>query len=706
MTARLALAAALLAGGCASAPPVAPAPPAVSFEKKMAAILQLEDQRMLKVEPPPAPVVAVPPKRGRVTVPPPPFTPDLGALLSDADPRIRRRAALAIGRVGLREGLAPLAGTLADADADVRAMAAFAIGLLGDASAAPQLTPALNDPSPLVRGRAAEALGLVGARDAAAAIGQMAAAYGRSPAVTALPPDEESLPVAPEAEAFRLGLFALVRLRAYEPLAAAALDPSGRPVAAWWPVAYALQRVNDARALPALRQMLTAPGKYTPAFAARGVGALKDAASLDALVALLDGPRTPFEVKVQAIRAIAQVNDRRGGAALARVLTQSPLDPNLQIEATTAAGALKAAEALPIVQDLLTDPWPALRIAALRAAAAIDQENFLLVLSSLDADPHWTVRAALADVLATLAPEVGLARVHAMLQDEDKRVLPAVARALVRLRAPDAATVVLTHLKDADFAVRAGMAALAGEMKPAGGAEALREAYRAGLPDSAFEARAAALAALAEFGAGEALETLKAALADKDWAVRLRAVALLAKLEPAADYRAAIRPAPGTPGVAYDDPQLIAPSFSPHVFIETAKGTIEFELAVLDAPQTAGNFMALARRGFFNGLQVHRVVPNFVMQDGDPRGDGEGGPGYSIRDELNDRPYLRGTVGMALSGPDTGGSQFFITHSPQPHLDAKYTVFGHVVNGMDVVDRIQQGDTIQRIRVWDGKAMQ
>ena len=114
--------------------------------------------------------------------------------------------------------------------------------------------------------------------------------------------------------------------------------------------------------------------------------------------------------------------------------------------------------------------------------------------------------------------------------------------------------------------------------------------------------------------------------------------------------------------------------------------------------------MALARKGLLNGQQVHRVVPNFVMQDGDPRGDGEGGPGYTIRDELNDRPYLRGTVGMALAWRDTGGSQFFITHSPQPHLDAKYTVFGHVVNGLDVVDRIQVGDTIQRVRVWDGRS--
>ena len=165
-------------------------------------------------------------------------------------------------------------------------------------------------------------------------------------------------------------------------------------------------------------------------------------------------------------------------------------------------------------------------------------------------------------------------------------------------------------------------------------------------------------------------------------------------------------PSPGSAPAPYDDKTLIAPDYSPHVFIETAKGTIEFELAVLDAPQTSRNFVTLARKGFFNGLAIHRVVPNFVVQDGDSRGDGTGGPGYTIRDELNERPFIRGTVGMALSWKDTGGSQFFIVHSPQPHLDAKYTVFGHVVAGMEVVDRIQQGDVIQRVRVWDGRGWQ
>ena len=95
-------------------------------------------------------------------------------------------------------------------------------------------------------------------------------------------------------------------------------------------------------------------------------------------------------------------------------------------------------------------------------------------------------------------------------------------------------------------------------------------------------------------------------------------------------------------------------------------------------------------------------MPDFVVQGGDPRGDGEGGPGYTIRDEINQRPYMRGTVGMALDWADTGGSQFFITHSPQPHLDGRYTVFGRVVAGMDVVDRLTQWDMIRSVRVWDG----
>jgi cyclophilin family peptidyl-prolyl cis-trans isomerase/HEAT repeat protein len=454
-----------------------------------------------------------------------------------------------------------------------------------------------------------------------------------------------------------------------------------------------------------LLQLLSARGKYSPAFAARGLGVIKDPAAVAPLTVLVGAPQTPLEVRVSAVRALGAIGKVSAAAPLTKLGSDPATDPNVRLEIVMVLGTLKAADGLGLVQDLLSDSWPAMRGAALRAAAAIDPESFVRVLSSMDTDTHWSVRAALADVFASMPAEVVLERVQSMLHDEDKRVLPSVLSTLARFKAPGTATTALALLKEPDFAVRAAAAHVVGELKPAGGADALRAAYALALGDAATDARGAILSALADYGATEAVPTLKEALADKDWALRLHAAAVLAKLDPSGDYQGAIRAAPAPPITPYDDPQLITPYVSPHVFIETAKGTVEFELAVLDAPQTASNFMALTARGFFNGLQIHRVVPNFVVQDGDPRGDGEGGPGYSIRDELNERPFLRGTVGMALSGKDTGGSQFFIAHSPQPHLDAKYTVFGRVVNGMEVVDRIQAGDVIQRVRVWDGKTM-
>jgi cyclophilin family peptidyl-prolyl cis-trans isomerase/HEAT repeat protein len=669
----------------------------------MAWILQLEDRRILREAPPVAPVVTTP-ARGRKpqVAPEPPPGPDLVKLLTDSDPRIRRRAALAIGRVGLPEGVPPLRALLAsDQDAEVRQMAAFALGLIGDASAAPQLTQALADPTPLVRGRAAEALGQIGAKDAAAAIAKVAAEYVTNPAVTSMGPDDETWPAAPEAEAFKLTLFALVRLGAYEPLASVVIS-GDRSVSNWWPVAFALQRINDPRAAPALKQLAQGTGKYSVAFAARGLGTAKDQSAVPLLLSLLD-PKRPIEVIVSAARAVAQLGAASAVEPLMELARNPDMHPNVRLEAVTALGGLRARDAVPLMQDLMTDSWPVMRIAATRAAAAIDQETFLIVLASFPEDRDWTVRAAMAGILADMPPEVATDRVRALLNDPDKRVWPAAMRAIVRLKVPDAAKIVLERLEDPDFAVRAAAADLVGTLKPEGGAAALREAYKAGLPDVAYDARASALAALASYGTAEAAATLETALADKEWAVRVRAADLLARFDPARDYRSAIRPVPGPGIVPYDDPTLIEPDYSPHVFIETAKGTIEFELAVLDAPQTARNFIQLVRKNYFNGLTIHRVVPNFVVQDGDSRGDGQGGPGYTIRDELNERPFLRGSVGMALSWKDTGGSQFFIAHSPQPHLDARYTVFGHVIHGMDVVDRIQQGDLIERVRVWDGK---
>ena len=689
-------------------PPKLPDAPQVPYPQKMAWIHQLEDQRRVRVDlpaPPPPP----PPVKGKkpvpvVALPPPSSSPDLAVLIRDADARVRRRAALAIGRIRSAAGVSLLVPALTDADPDVRGMAAFALGLIGDQSAEAALAPLLADPSPRVRGRAAEALGLTGATGSATAIGQMVAAYATSAPLTAMPPDDETDPAAPEAEAFKLGLFALVRLKAYDPMAAAVLA-SGQPVTAWWPVAYALQRVEDPRAAPALLQLLGSNGRYTRAFAARGLGTLKAASAVAPLVALLDpSAKTGLELMVASIRALAALGAADAVPSLSRLAGAPAVHPNIRLEAVRALGAIGAADGLPTVQDLWTDDWPAMRAAALRAAAAIDRDSFTAVLAGMEPDRHWQVRAALAGTLGTFPPDLATDRLRAMLQDEDKRVIPAVLSALARLKTSDVGRILVERLDDPDFVVRAAAARELGLLRPDGGAEALRRAYKTALADSAYTARASALEALTAYGAAEAAPTIAQALEDKDWAVRVRAAELLAKINAGTADRPTIAPPPGSPIAPYDDPGLVGPVNSPHVFIETAYGIIEFELAVLDAPQTSRNFMELVRKGYFNGLEVHRVEANFVVQDGDPRGDGEGGPGYTIRDELNVRPYLRGTVGMALDWRDTGGSQFFITHSPQPHLDARYTAFGHVVNGMDVVDRIKPGDVILRIRVWDGSS--
>jgi peptidyl-prolyl cis-trans isomerase B (cyclophilin B) len=133
--------------------------------------------------------------------------------------------------------------------------------------------------------------------------------------------------------------------------------------------------------------------------------------------------------------------------------------------------------------------------------------------------------------------------------------------------------------------------------------------------------------------------------------------------------------------------------------IETDKGNIVLELFEDEAPNTVENFIKLVKKGYYNGLKFHRVIPNFMIQGGCPIGNGTGGPGYTIKCEINPKKHLTGTLSMAHAGKDTGGSQFFITHSPQPHLDGVHTVFGQVIEGMDVVNAIRQGDIMKQVKV-------
>jgi cyclophilin family peptidyl-prolyl cis-trans isomerase/HEAT repeat protein len=701
---------ALAAASCASAPPVAavvvPAspgpPPAITWDEKIGWIVRLEDQRILR-DPSPPPPALLQPATARTTalyaLPPPA---DLIPLLSDVEGRVRRRAALAVGRVGLADGVEPLLPLLADADVEVRQMAAFALGLIGHPSARAALTKSLDDPEPIVQGRAAEALGMIGDRADADLVSGIVRRHIAAGAFKGIEPDDLTYPLAAPAEAARLAIYALVRLGSFDALAAAVLDGSGQPVSRWWPVAYAFGRISDQRAAPVLVTLLSTPGRYTAAFAARGLGALKASQGAAQLRRIAEERKIHPAVVVQAVRALGTLGDPAVIPVLIRILADRSLDLALRQEAATSIGALATADSAELLVEMLADPVPGIRAAALRALARVDPDVFIATLAGMEPDRDWSVRVAEAAALGTLPGARSLPRLTMLLEDKDQRIIPAALAALTASRPPGVEKILLEKLRADDFGIRAAAATGLRELKVTAAIPALIEAYKIALGDVTYAARDAILTAINALEPATGRQMLQQALADKDWALRLRATALL-RQHGDTDADATMRPGPSDVTVGEQRiSELLNPQYSPHAFIETDKGTIEIELAVLDAPLTVNNFITLARKGYFNGLAVHRVVPDFVVQDGDPRGDGEGGPGYTIRDEINQRPYLRGTVGMALAGEDTGGSQFFITHSPQPHLDARYTVFGHVVNGMDVVDRIVPGDVVRTVRIWDG----
>jgi HEAT repeat protein/cyclophilin family peptidyl-prolyl cis-trans isomerase len=687
---------------CAPVEPPAPEPPVVSWEEKLGWILRLEDQRILRDPNPPPPVVLAPAteRRPAIVAPPPPS--DLIRLLRDPEARVRRRAALALGRVGLPEAVEPLTLLLADEDPEVRQMAAFALGLIGDPSARTPLLAALKDGNGIVSGRAAEALGLIGDRADATAVSDMVRGWASTGALNGIAPDDLTHPLSPQVEAIRLGLYALVRLGSFEALAAAALDANGQAVSTWWPVAYALQRLGDARAAPALVALLNTPGRYTAAFAARGLGVMKATAGAGPLRQIVEQRTADPAVQMQALRALTAIGDSASTPMLTKFVADVEADAALRLEALNALAASASRDSVDLMLDLVSDASPAIRGAAMRTLGRLDPETLLVTLSGLPADRDWTVRAAQATALGALPNQQGVPPLMPMLKDPEQRVLTTVLAALVAAKAPRVEQILIERLGADDFTIRAAAANGLAELKAASAVPALIQAYKAADGDSTYSARAAVLNALTQINPAAARPLLEQALRDREWPLRIRAAELL-RAQGAPVPSDAIRPASGGPAIPDAEWQaLVSPPFSPHAFIETDRGVIELELAILDAPRTTWNFMTLARKGFFNGLAIHRVVPDFVVQDGDPRGDGEGGPGYTIRDELNQRPYLRGTLGMALDWEDTGGSQFFITHSPQPHLDARYTVFGHVVEGIEVVDRIQQGDVIRNVRIWDG----
>lgn len=667
---------------------------------------------------------------------------DLIDLLSDKNVAVRARAALAAGRIGDERAVPSLAALLQqDKDDAVRGMAAFALGETESPAAGDALVAELAERGPArERARIVEALGKITA--ALPATDETRVKKFRTE-IHAVLEFESKRRSAPTIEVIRLGLTAALRARP---------EGVGKVIAEFLTYRNARIRADAANALARLRAkdgneqlrklLTTDPDPIVRANAARVLGATEDKEAFEGLLdrALKD---TDSRVRVSAIRALAALKDSRAAIQLLkRVGAWSetsgnvPFQANEALEMVSTIGRLlqgtgdkdalawlwriRAAfqNSAPEVEMALVRISPQAYLTELGAGAEASRkaQETLLV--------NWNAASGLAQGLGEVAALATKDKSQLTQQAEDilramldyrnsgivintlvavhsEYAIPDVLRAFAAFKPKDLNSLLIAHLEETDVVIRATAAELLGEL-PAdeSNTSALIKALTLALVDKQNDAALAILDSLGKQKTTVANEAIKTALDSSDYLVRRQAAALL-KANGGGDFSARIGTVRTRNTLADYRRAISRTGTFGRAVVMTTKGTFVIELMPDDAPLTVDNFVQLAERGYFKGITVHRVVPNFVIQDGDPRGDGNGGPGYQIRCEINQVPYERGVVGMALSGKDTGGSQWFVTHSPQPHLDGGYTVFGRVLSGMEAVDAIKRGDLIHKIVIME-----
>ena len=655
------------------------------------------------------------------------------------DPAVRARAAVVAGRIGAPETIPLLVELLEDRDAPVRAATVFALGRIGGEVALAALREAaVRDLSPPVRAAAILELGRAGTAE--------------SPQVL-LDLLGDGDPRIRESAALALGLLAYRKIPweadPHGPLTVQLDDPSP---GARWGAAYALMRsvlhgdgAHDLGLLPVLLHALEASDPRVRTAAARALGALDPSPRkgegpaeepvpcrvAGTLVRHFVDPE--WRVAVEAIKAAGALADRgvesRCALEIGEALVEGTAHGNghVRLAAIEALGAFPSG---PTVDRLLTlakgSGWRA-RASAARALGRLvgsEKEGSTVgvgckesalsgkgwnALSTLARDPDPRVRAASASALGTGGARGGACLdsafpiLRALVEDPAPRVrtvaIEAICEAAGEAPAEAVASMVEESLVGAlltdDVAVLVTAADQLGKGGTSGAVSEIIEAYwRLDEPED-LEAMASLLTALGKIGGETAICFLRDESAKLTGSLEKTASAALAKAR--GETEGADPPIVAAP-MRYreflQEPLRAPPRETARVAMETDRGRIVMELFSESSPVTVANFLALAKAGYYDGLTFHRVVSGFVVQGGCPRGDGWGGPGYTIPCEVTAEPYERGSVGMALAGKDTGGSQFFITHSPQPHLDGRYTLFGRVVEGMAVVDAIQAGDRI------------
>lgn len=624
----------------------------------------------------------------------------LESFVEHEDAETRARAARALGRLRTRASLSSLLGLARDPSPAVRAEAAFALGQTPETGEG--LRAWLYDEQDSeVRAAIVEALGKQGTTDAIPALlsSLTSVSAGLKP------------PLEAEAAAVALGRLAVRNVAGVKETAVtgALLDALRRfDGDLRRGAAFALARIAPTSLPPDQQAILLerAQGDHDPvvrAYLVRASGPLElnaaDRAALYAAIArdpdcgvrvataraagasgwvgvtaLLSDPEV--SVRLETIAALAKIDGVEHAALL-----QPLLDAGSTLEASEAARAsgdsrevlaaaalstLATRELLPLTGErsltALLDPARPTRIRAAAAAALPDRDQLVKLSVS---DGEAAVRTAAVSHLMELGPRPE--QVLALFGAFDPMVVAVAAEHLIEHPLPAAEGRLLDAIATAN---PDALDLLTLSLK------ALESLYDGAKP-------------LVRAPAAEASPLVEALLTHPDPHIHEEAVKLARTL--------GVSPPAYQHHVIGVDLAKVATMRSAR--IRTTRGEVIVSLYAEEAPLTVWNWATLAEKGWFDGLVFHRVVPDFVVQDGDPRGDGWGGPGYSIPDEIGPGHYREGTLGMALSGPDTGGSQWFVTLSPQPHLDGTYTIFGEVTAGMQVFRAIQPGDRILSVTI-------
>ena len=669
---------------------------------------------------------------------------DLRDLLKDNSPIVRRRAALAAGRIGDEAAVPALVEVIqSQSPENVREMALFALGEIESVNGAPAILAILEDTKQpgAIRARAVEALGKI---SAALPTDQEKRKPELNLAILNALKFEAQRRSSPDEQTILLGVTAALWARVVEagPVIAEFLKYSSPRVRA--DAANALTRLRLKDGASTLLELVTNDSDaIVRANSARALGAGENKSAFDVLVgrALND---SDIRVRVSAIRALASLKDSRTADPLlnrANLLGKTdlrnhPPEANELLEIGATLGRVlqgtenqQALAWLRTVRPGFGYAAPELEIAFARISPRAYLQDLGAELAQQKQEQkllpvQWKTGASLAQGLAEIAasPETlkdrsvllsqaeGLVRLmlnyrnaglknKAQLAIHSEYAIPDMLRALAAFKPKDLAELLRTELTAQDVIIRSTAADLLGELPPNPADEsALVKALASAMNDQMNDAALSILDSLGKQKTATANEAIKSALGSTDHLIRRRAVSIL-KTNGVGDFSAQIGTVK-TQNTVADYQRAIGRIGRPaQARVTTAKGSFVIEFLPDEAPLTVDNFIKLAQKSYFNGQTIPRVVPNFVVQAGDPRGDQNGGPGYTIRCEINEVPYDRGAVGMALSGKDTGGSQWFVTHSPQPHLDGGYTVFGRVISGMDVLDRLVRGDILRSVSI-------